>query len=405
MPAGAHGQIFLASLPNPDFAIGPLFVVANVHPEPGPVRVNLSFALTAPFGRRAADIRQDLYLLWPAEVAESTAPGPPDPEIAADLERRGFAVLGGGRLLLRGRDRMQIGTPALGDSLAESASYALFVRRGPAVSQQGAGTYVKIPWTPALADPLRVILLVLPLRGLVTPRPATWVEELFWGRRWVLTASFGDVGAPSLPVYPLYFEHRDRVVRLSREFSQVAATFADADHLRIEEIAPPAATRRPSRSRAGNEIVALVLAPSEAVAPQTLKVHFSYFSGFVAWRPIVVSALLLLLGNVAGLALFSKDVARVLRARRRRRLAHRAAGRRALLAGDGLDALVPGTTTAAQVVARCGPPDEERVRVVPPGPRALVYREPDGAGAVEVEILLDDDRVSQVERRIRRNDT
>ena len=401
-PAAAYGQIFLASLPNPDFAIGPLFVIANVHPEPGPVKVNVSFGLTAPFGRRAADIRQDLYLLWAAEMADSTAPGPPDPDLAADLERRGFAVVGGGRLLLRSRDRMQIGTPALGDVLPESASYVLFARRGGAANQLGASTYVKIPWTPTLGDPLRVLLVVLPLRGLVTPRPATWVEELFWGRRWVLTASYGDVGAPSLPVYPLYFEHRDRIVRLSREFSQVAASFADADHLRIEGIEPAAATRRPSRSRAGSEIVALVLAPSEAAAPQSLKVQFSYFSGFIAWRPIVVSVLLLLLGNVAGLALFSKDVARFRRERRRRQ-ANDAPGRRALLAGDGLAALVPGTTTYADVVARCGPPDEERVRVAPPGRRTLVYREARGAGGVDVEIVLDDDRVSEVQRRVRRN--
>src|SRR5438093_9301277 len=40
-PARSHGQVFLASRPHPDFLVGPLFVVANVSPGPGPVTVNL----------------------------------------------------------------------------------------------------------------------------------------------------------------------------------------------------------------------------------------------------------------------------------------------------------------------------------------------------------------------------
>src|SRR5206468_5771926 len=105
-PTAGHGQVFLASRPHPEFLIGPLFVVANVSPGLGPVTVNLSWSLTLKPGQRGADINQDLYLLWPAEVAESTAPGPAEPQLTREVEGRGFAVTGSGRLLLRSRDRI-----------------------------------------------------------------------------------------------------------------------------------------------------------------------------------------------------------------------------------------------------------------------------------------------------------
>ena len=319
-PAAARAQVFLASSPHPEFSIGPLFVVANVRPDLGSVTVNLSFSLTAPRGRRAADIRQDLYLLWPAEVVEGTAPGPPDPALLRELESHGFSVVSAGRLTLRSRDRMQLGTLALGEPVDRMASYANFIRRGQTPGQAAAGAYVKIPWTPRLADQLSIITLALPLRGLITPKPATWAEELFWGRRYVLSVAFSDLGSVVLPLYPLYFEHRDRVVPLAREYSQVIANFADSDHLKIEEIAPTAASRRPSRVRAGAEVVALNLAPSEGLTPQALKVQFSYFSGRVNWRPIWISGLLLLLGNFTGVVFLSRDGLRSLRARRQRRI-------------------------------------------------------------------------------------
>jgi len=95
----------------------------------------------------------------------------------------------------------------------------------------------------------------------------------------VLSSGFGDVGSPVNPLFPLYFGHRDRVVRLGREFAIAVANFADADHLRIEEIGPASATRRPSRLRAGAEIVTMPLVSSEGVCRRMLKVQFSYFSG------------------------------------------------------------------------------------------------------------------------------
>jgi hypothetical protein len=396
-PAVAEAQVFLASRPHPEFMIGPLFVVANVSPGPGPVMVNLSWSLTTGRSRRAADIKQDLYLLWPAEVVESTAPGPAEPPLVHEIEGRGLVVVSSGRLLLRSRDRMQLGTGALGDPLAVAASYVSFTR--PA-GQTGAVTYIKIPWTPALGDPLSLVTLVLPLRGLIAPKATTWFEEFFWGRRNVLTTGFGDIGPPTLGLFPLYYERRDRLVHLAREYSLVIANFGDSDHLKIEEIAPATAVRRQSRVRASAEVVALTLLPSQDATAQTLRVQFHYFTGWINWRPIVISAVVLLVTNFAGVLILGTDVRR--RIRRRRRARRRFAAAAVTLNGarpsrDTLAAQIPAGTTYADLVARFGRPDEEHQRVVPPGRRTLIYRGgANGADQHEVAIELDDDRVREV---------
>jgi hypothetical protein len=399
LPAAASAQIFLASKPHPDFAVGPLFVIANVRSDLS-VTVNLSFSLTPGPGASRAALEQDLYLLWPEEVAEPTAPGPPDPALAHDLHAN-LVALGGGRLLLRSRDRTLVGTGQLGEALPEVASYVTVSRRGPLVNQVSPVTYIKIPWTPKLTDPHTVTTLVVPLKGLVTPKPASWVAETFWGRRWILTVGFGDLGSPVMPLYALYFDHRDRVVRLGREFSQVMAIFSDSDHLLIDNIEPVAATRRPSLVLTGSEVVSLVLTPVAGIAPQNLKVQFSYFAGRIAWRPIVVSLLLLLLSNVAGAAMFGREMSGVVRRRRRARAA---AGRLRAewLTGDAQAATLLGTATYDDIVVRWGPPDEDRERLSTPGRRTMVYRAQKDGKAHEVEIELVDGRVTEIERRVYR---
>jgi hypothetical protein len=399
LPSESSAQIFLASKPHPDFSVGPLFVIANVSPDLS-VTVNISFSLTLRPGAVHAAMEQDLFLLWPAEVAESTVAGPADPALARDLHDT-LVVLSSGRLTLRSRDRTLVGTGQLGEALPEVASYVTVTRRGPLASQVGPVSYIKIPWTPKLTDPLTVTTLVIPLRGLVTPKPASWVAQTFWGRRWILTVGFGDLGPPVMPLYSIYFDHRDRVVRLAREFSQVMATFADSDHLLIDEVEPAAATRRPSRVRAGSEVVALVLNPVDGIAPQNMRVQFSYFSGRIAWRPIVVSIALLLLTNIGGALMFGREMFGVARARRRARAA---AGRMRAewLTGDAQAATLVGRATYEDIVARWGPPDEDRERLSIPGRRTLVYRARNNGQTHEVEIEITNGRVTEIERRVHR---
>src|SRR5206468_3300266 len=192
-PATIEAQVFLASVPSPRFLIGPLFVVANVSPGLGPVTVNLSWSLTARPGQGSADIAQDLYLLWPAEIAERTAPGPADPELVRDIEGRGFAVASSGRLMLRTRDRMQVDTAALGDPIDVTESYVSFARTG---SQSGAVTFIKTPCPRRLGERLWRIALAMPLRGGIVPQAATGPREMWSGRSCGLTSGTA-AGAPS----------------------------------------------------------------------------------------------------------------------------------------------------------------------------------------------------------------
>src|SRR5690348_80899 len=108
--APARAQVFLASEPHPSFAIGPVFILASVTPELGPVTVRVSWGLRLPPRLGPGDIRQTLYLFWPAEVADGTPNGPPQPHLRRLVEEHGFAMSTGGRLILRRRSRDQLGT-------------------------------------------------------------------------------------------------------------------------------------------------------------------------------------------------------------------------------------------------------------------------------------------------------
>jgi hypothetical protein len=198
-------------------------------------------------------------------------------------------------------------------------------------------------------------------------------------------------------LYSIYFDHR--VVRLAREFSQVVANFTDSDHLLIDDIEPASAIRRPSRLRAGNEIVSLVLTSVDGIAPQNLTVKFSYFAGSIAWRPILVSAALLLLGNVAGAIMFGREMFGMVRSRR---TARKAAGRLRTewLVGESQAATLVGDATYEDILARWGPPDEDRERLSTPGRRTIVYRARRNGLAHEVEIEITDGRVTEIERRV-----
>jgi hypothetical protein len=421
LPGAVEAQVFLASTPHPPFAIGPLFIIGSVRPDLGPVTVSVSWSIVKPPTSAPDAGYQDFFLFWPAEVAAATAPGPADPEVPRYLEARGFTPLASGRLVLRKRDRAKLGTGAESDPVGTLASFVTFYKRGTNPSQSGIGTFIKIPWTPVFADPLVLANLTMPMKDLITTRAANWVEELFWGRRWVLTLSSGSVG--SLALYSMYFEHRDRVVRLAPDVSLLLATFADADHLRIEEISPATATRRGSRVRAGTEVVSLTLAPSEGAVPQVLKVQFNYFAGRIAWRPIIVSAVFLLLGNLAGVLMFSQQFGRALRGRLhigRRRTSGAARHTGVMLAPETLAAIRPGESTYADVLRLCGRPEEETEQLQSPPRRTLVYRgrrtipqrrlnlgwvaTVNGWNAEDHEVVieLEGDRVRDVQSRVRR---
>ena len=153
--------------------------------------------------------------------------------------------------------------------------------------------------------------------------------------------------------------------------------------------------------------------------PQVLTVRFSYFSGRVAWQPILISLLALVLGNLMGAFMFTREIARLSRRWfhvERRDRGHAAGG---AVPQDALSRIVPGETTRAEVIRWCGPPGEERTRLGSGGHRTLLYRAirrvPHQRLRVgwlatvsrwdeehhEVAIELVDGRVSDVQTRVR----
>src|SRR5262249_25714209 len=147
--------------------------------------------------------------------------------------------------------------------------------------------------------------------------------------------------------------------------------------------------------------------------------QFTYFSGRIAWRPILISLVLLILGNLMGAFMFTQEVTRFVR--RRLHLGSADGRRRGMVPGpEALERVVPGVTTRDGVLAACGAPDEERERRASGGEHTMIYRGtrmiPESRHRLgrlqavrrwdeelhEVEITLAHGRVRNVESRVRR---
>ena len=232
-PGVARGQVFLASRPNPEFTIGPLFVRATVRPETEVVTLDVLWSLAIPPNTAGGSIEQDLYLLWPNAVDGDTAGGPPDPALAAYVKSRGFTPIAEGRLPLLAKSLYRIGEELPPEPIRNGAPFVTFVRQGGPLGLTTPVTYVRIPWTPLLANRTWQMNLRMELTDLMKRRKATWIEDLFWGPQHTISLTFNDVRPRAL--FPLYFERRDRVVRLADDPSQLLINLRDADHLKIYE--------------------------------------------------------------------------------------------------------------------------------------------------------------------------
>jgi hypothetical protein len=373
-PAGA--QVFLAPDSPQRVVVGPLFVRVTVGPQPGPITVNVLWSLAAARGADEGPGRT-LALLWPGAVVGDPTLGKPDPALAAFVEARGLAVVDEGRLALAAERVQASGAAPSREVVAGGAPFVTFVRQGGPFGLTAPATYVRIPWTPRLVDRQWLIDLRLVTTDLVRPKKASWVENVVQGSRRLLTISFNDVRSEAL--FPLYFEYRDRVVRLADEPSQLIVNFAAADRLKIDEVSPPTSSRRLSESLENTEVVSQFLDPSEGITPQVLSVQFAYFSGLQSWAPILIPTLFFVLGNLA--AVLVRTVADRLGRRFAGRLhwGRRAAAARGRQTGVVLDRetlarLAPGVTTAEEVLRLCGPDAEVVEKLDVRGRRTLVYR-------------------------------
>jgi hypothetical protein len=371
----AHAQVFLAPRPEHGFAVGPLFVRATVGPNPGPITVDVLWSLVVPPGAGAGG--QDFYLLWPGAVTADPTVGKADPALAAFVEARGLAAIEEGRLPLSAERVQSTGRQPGRERIPGGAPFVTFVRQGGPFGLTAPATYIRIPWNPRLANREWLMDLQITSPDLVRPKKASWVENVVQGQRRLLSISFNDVRSEAL--FPLYFEHRDRVVRLADEPSQLLINFAGADRLKIDEVSPPSSSRRLSESLENTEVVSHFLDPSEGITPQILSVQFTYFSGIQSWAPILIPTVFFLLGNLAAVVL------RTVADRVGRRLAGRfhfgRPGARpterqsgVVLSRETLARIVPGVTTYDEVLQLCGPDVERIEKLGPPAGRTLIYR-------------------------------
>jgi hypothetical protein len=376
-PAPACAQVFLASRPEPSFTIGPLMIRAHVGEGVSAVTINVLWSLVIPASARAADIPQDLYLLWPGDVEGDANLGKPDLALARYVQEQGFAVIGEGRLGLFA----QSPSGSSGGSRAEpqpgGAPFVVFVQENGALGLSPPATFVRIPWTGRLGDRGWLMELRMTSRGLIKQRKATWAERLFLGGRYQLNMSYNEVR--DRPLFPMYFAHRDRVVRLADAPAELVVSFAQSDRLKIDEVFPPTSLRRLSETEETTEVVSLFLDKTEGLTPQHLAVQFGYFSKVQAWALFLVPALFFALGQAVGPALGRTAVRLVNAAGARVRLGRwheiprpRQSG--VILGRDVLRRIVPGETTRDEVIRLCGTDMEQFEQFPVPEQRTLVYR-------------------------------
>jgi hypothetical protein len=376
-PAPATAQIFFASVPDPTFAIGPLTLRATVTPLLTPVDLEVRWALDIDPGKSRTGIDQDIYLLWPGEVTNplgGEAKG--DKALEKYVEARGFSVIGGGRLPLYAQNIYAEGVEAAPKPVGE-APYVTFVQDSHALGLSPPATWIRIPWTPQMANVTFIMSLRMRGGGVIKPRQVRWFETLFTGERHQFSLSFNEVR--DRPIFPMYAEHRDRAIRLADAPAELVVHFTQADHLRIEQVYPPTSMRRLSESLESTEVVSLFMGSTEGVVPQHLSVQFGYFSRVQGLMIVMIPLLLLAAGPALGPVLGRSAVALITRLRSRLHLGGPGAKARlresgVLLGREVLDRIVPGKTTREDVLRLCGPEVEEEERRGEPDRSVLVYR-------------------------------
>ena len=376
-PSAARAQLFFSTLPDSGFRIGPLIIRASVMPDEAPARVNVLWSVVAPAGKGRGASPQDLYLLWPGEVRAEGGGGARDPALAKSVEALGFDVLAEGRLPLFTQSIREADGAARAEPVAGGAPFVTFVQYGGALGLSPPATWIRIPWTPKLVDQGWLMDLRLTSPALVKPKAANWLERLVLGQKHLLSLSFNEVR--DRPLFPMYFAHRDRVVRLADAPAELVAHFPDAGRLKIDEVYPRNTIRRLSETLESTEVVSLFLDTSEGVAPQQIAVQYGYFSRLQALALVVIPMVFLALGYAAGpvLGRVAAHVGGRVAARVRVGAWNTAPREResgTVLPREVVAKITPGETTYEEVLALCGADVEQYERLNAPGRRRLVYR-------------------------------
>jgi hypothetical protein len=418
----AAAQVFVGAAERPQFEIGPLFVRANVTSELDTIGVDITWSVAVPGNRSLAGVEQDILLLWPSAVRGDARLGGPAPELEKLVEERGLDAIDSGRVSYAARNLYAPGARSW-EPIAGGAPFVTFVRSG-GMGLTSPASLIRIPWDPRMLNRAFLMRLTFPTKGLLKDKPGTWTERTLWGPRHRLTLSFNEVRHRA--IFPLYFEQRDRVIRLSEDPAQLLMDFADSPHLKIDEMVPAAARRQLSETRDQTDTVSLYLDRSEGLTPQVLNVQFGYFTGLQSWGPVLIPLAIFVAGNIGGVLI--RNVAERLSKRWAGRLrfwrkAEQPPSRErgVVLDRDTLARISPGVTTHREVLALAGHDVEERQNLAEPNARTLVYRgrrivphQKRVAGVLaavthwdvedhEVEIVVDADVVRDVRAHVKRS--
>jgi hypothetical protein len=375
MPEAAPAQIFVGAASRPQFELGPLFVRANVTPALDTIIVDITWSVAVPGDRSLAGVEQDMLLLWPSAVVGDAKLGKPEPDLEKFVEARGLDAIDSGRVGYAARNNYATGERRW-EPVAGGVPFVTFVRSG-GMGLTSPASLLRIPWDPRMLNRAFLMRLTFPTKGLLKDKPGTWTERTLWGPRHRLTLSFNEVRHRA--IFPLYFEQRDRVVRLSEDPAQLLIDFADSPHLKIDEMVPTAARRQLSETRDQTDTVSLYLDRSEGLTPQVLNVQFGYFTGLQSWGPVLIPLAIFVAGNIGGVLI--RNVAERVSKRWSGRLrfwrkeeqpATRERG--VVLDRDTLSRISPGVTTYREVRDLAGHDVEERQNLAEPNARTLVYR-------------------------------
>jgi hypothetical protein len=203
------------------------------------------------------------------------------------------------------------------------------------------------------------------------------MERLVRGAHYRVAIGFHEVR--DRPLFPMYFAHRDRVVRLADAPAELVVQFPQSDRLKIDEVYPPTSIRRLSETLESTELVSLFLDRSDGITPQQLAVQFGFFSRTQAALLVAAPLLLFALGQAMG-PLLGRGVVRVVdvMGARIQLGAWRGGGRDreqgVILSSEVLERIAPGKTTREEVLRLCGSEMERQDQLHGSGRTTLIYR-------------------------------
>jgi len=190
----------------------PLTVRATVTPLLTPVELEVRWPSTSAPARAVSGSSRDISSSGPVSDEPARPRERRTTRSRQYVEARGFTVLDAGRLPLYAQNIYAEGVEAAPKTIGE-APYVVFVQDSHALGLSPAGTWIRIPWTPQMANVTFMMSLRMRVPSLIKPLKVHWFESLFTGERHEFCCRSHEMR--DRPIFPMYAEHRDRALGLA----------------------------------------------------------------------------------------------------------------------------------------------------------------------------------------------